>query len=215
MLTVPVFLLYHLGILLIDLRNGVDLFTQLTLELLRHSLAGYVALTVAIAAGLVASAMWLRRKGTLRTAELAPVLIESTVLAVVMLFTVGWATQHIFAWQAGPPPMNAFEKIVMAAGAGLHEEIVFRVVLFAGLAWLLSRHPLVSRTLAVVAAAIVSALLFSAIHYVGSFSDTFSIVSFGFRFLAGLYLAGIYLWRGFAVAVYTHALYDLIVFFLV
>ena len=213
LLTVPVFLLYHLGILVIELRNGVDLFTELTLGLLQRSLIAYVALTIAIAAGLVVAAWALRKKGKIKPAELAPVLLESTVLAVLMMITVGWATQQLVPGQTGARPFGPLEKIVMSAGAGFHEELVFRVGLFAGGAWLLARR--MNEKRALVIAFVVSSVLFSAIHYVGPFGDPFTIPSFLFRFLAGCFLATVYHFRGFAVAVYTHALYDVMVFFFV
>lgn len=212
-LTVPVFLVYHLGILLIDLRNGVDLFTEATLELLQRSALGYIGLTVAIAVGLFAAGWYLRRKGSVHPTKLGPVLVESVILAVLMMLTVGWTTHQLLPGQAGPTPMNAIEKIVMAAGAGFHEELVFRVGLFAGGAWLLSRR--FSRKRAVIIAFVASSLLFSAVHYIGPLADDFTVASFLFRVLAGAFLAAVYHFRGFAVAVYTHALYDVMVFFFV
>ncbi|HJL14930.1 MAG TPA: CPBP family intramembrane glutamic endopeptidase [Sandaracinaceae bacterium LLY-WYZ-13_1] len=214
LLTIPIFLLYHLGILLVSMRNGVDLVSGLTFELLERSLPAYVAVTIGYAVAIAVAVWWLRRKGRIRPAEWLPVLGESALLAVVMSFSVGWATARLFDWQAGPPAMNPLEKLVMAAGAGFHEELVFRVVLFAGGAWALSRLKSVGNTKAAWIAAFVSSLLFSAVHYVGPFGDPFELTSFGFRALAGLYLAAVYRFRGFAVAVYTHTIYDLIVFFL-
>jgi Type II CAAX prenyl endopeptidase Rce1-like len=212
-LTVPVFLVYHLGILFIHVRNGVDLVSALTFALLEHSVGAYVGVTLGVAGALVGAGLWLRKKGTIRPARLAPVLLESIVLAVVMTLLVGWATGKIFAQQTGPAPLGVLDKIVLAAGAGFHEELVFRVALFAGGAWVLSRLPLLPRFAAVGIAALVSSLVFSGVHYVGSMGDTFTLVSFTFRALSGLYLCAIYRLRGFAVAVYTHALYDLLVFF--
>lgn len=212
-LTVPVFLLYHLGILFIELRNGVDLVTELTLELLQRSVLGYIGLTVLIAAGLFGAGWYLRKKGKIKPAKLGPVVLESSLLAVLMMVTVGWTTHQLLPGQVGPPPMNPFEKIVMAAGAGFHEELIFRVALFAGGAWIFARK--MKRSRAIVLAFVVSSLLFSAVHYIGPLSDDFTIASFLFRFLAGAFLAAVYHFRGFAVAVYTHALYDVLVFFLV
>jgi hypothetical protein len=212
-LTVPVFLLYHLGILFIDLRNGVDLFTELTLELLERSLAGYIVLTVLIAAGLFAAGWYLRRKGHIRPARLAPVLGESVLLALLMMVTVGWATQQLLPGQIGDRPLGPLEKVVMSAGAGFHEELVFRVGLFAGGAFLLARHT--SRERAVLLSFVISSLLFSAIHYVGPLAYDFTVGSFVFRALAGAFLAAVYHFRGFAVAVYTHTLYDVFVMFFV
>jgi len=56
-----------------------------------------------------------------------------------------------------------------------------------------------------------SALLFSAVHYIGSMGDAFTLGSFLYRFLFGLILNGIYVWRGFGVAAWTHAIYDIMV----
>lgn len=213
LLTIPVFLLYHLGILAIDLRNGVDLVSTLTFELLNRSLLGYVGVTLGYAAAIAIAAYVLRRRGTIKAAELLPVLGESVLLAVVMFFLVGWATQQLFDWQLGPRAMSPLEKVVMAAGAGFHEELVFRVGLFAGGALVLRKIATLSDAKSAWIAAIFSSIVFSAIHYLGPLGDDFQLVSFVFRVLAGLYLAAVYRFRGFAVAVYTHAFYDLIVFF--
>jgi hypothetical protein len=41
--------------------------------------------------------------------------------------------------------------------------------------------------------------------------DAFTMGSFLYRFLFGLILNGIYVWRGFGVAAWTHAIYDIMV----
>lgn len=214
LLTIPVFLLYHLGILAIDLRNGADLVSGLTFALLDRSLLAYVGVTLGYAAAIALAAYALRERGRIKPAELLPVLVESVVLAVLMLGLVGWATSRLFDWQLGPREMGPFEKIVMAAGAGFHEELVFRVGLFAGGTLALTKLARISSAKAAWIAAVGSSLIFSAIHYVGPLGDDLGLVSFTFRFLAGMYLAAVYRFRGFAVAVYTHAIYDVIVFFL-
>lgn len=213
LLTIPVFLLYHLGIVPISMRNGVDLVSGLTFRLLDQSLLAYVGVTVGYAVAIGVAVAVLRKKNKIRPTEWLPVLGESAVLAVLMSVSVGWATHHLFDWQAGPPAMNPFEKLVMAAGAGFHEELIFRVCLFAGGAFLLARFTKLGETKSALLAGLVSSLVFSAIHYIGPFGDPFSVVSFTFRALAGIYLATVYRFRGFAVAVYTHFIYDVIVFF--
>lgn len=214
LLTIPVFLLYHLGILAIDLRNGVDLVSTLTFELLDRSMLGYVGVTLGYAAAIVVAAYVLRRRGTIKAAELLPTLGESIVLALLMFFLVGWATHQLFDWQVGQRAMTPLDKLVMAAGAGFHEELVFRVGLFAGGTLALNKLARLSEAKSAWIAAIGSSLIFSAIHYLGPLGDEPQLISFTFRFLAGLYLAAVYRFRGFAVAVYTHAIYDVIVFFL-
>ena len=220
-LTIPIFLIYHLGILLIDKRNGVDLISSLAFGLLERSQAAYMGVTVAFCAG-IAIAVWaLRRTGKLQPVALLPIVIESTLLAVLMTVSIGWATQQltqgaIVALQLAEDPraLGPIEKLVMAAGAGFHEELVFRAIAFAGLAWLLAKALEWPKWRAALVAALVSSLLFSAVHYIGELGDDFTISSFTFRFLTGIYLAGVYKYRGFAVAVYTHAIYDMMVFFI-
>lgn len=219
-LTIPVFLIYHLGILLIDLRNGVDLISNLAFGLLERSQTAYMGVTVAFCAG-IAVALWaLRRTGKIQPVALLPIVLESTLLAVIMTVSIGWATQKltagaIFALQLGEDPhqLGPIEKLVMAAGAGFHEEFVFRAIGFAGLAWLLKKALDWPGWRSALVAALVSSLLFSAVHYVGELGDVFTLSSFTFRFLTGLYLAAVYKYRGFAVAVYTHSIYDMMVFF--
>jgi membrane protease YdiL (CAAX protease family) len=63
----------------------------------------------------------------------------------------------------------------------------------------------------VLVALLISSFLFSAIHYVGEMADPFTVFSFVYRFLAGMLFAGLYAARSFAVAVWTHALYDVLV----
>ena len=51
-------------------------------------------------------------------------------------------------------------------------------------------------------------MIFSAVHYIGPMSDSFQLPSFLFRLVLGLVLTLIFATRGFAAAVWTHALYD-------
>jgi hypothetical protein len=95
-------------------------------------------------------------------------------------------------------------------GGGIYEELLFRVVLVSGLAALARTvfrwHP----AAAGVFAAVVGALVFSLFHYVGPYGDEFTLGSFTFRAVAGLLFSALYLLRGFGIAAWSHALYDVI-----
>jgi len=213
-LTTPVFLVYHLGILLIDKRNGVDWVSDLTLELLHASVPVYVGVSVGLCALLALAVFLLRKRGTVRPQALLPIVAESVVWAVLMLVSVGWAVQSVVpALSVGAlAQLGPIEKIVMAAGAGFHEEVTFRVILFSGGARLLMA--LGTRAWpAFLLTALLSSLVFAFVHHLGAGGEGLTVAAFSFRTLAGLYLCGLYAARGFAVAVYTHALYDALVFF--
>jgi len=213
-LTIPVFLVYHLGILFVRTRNGVDLVSQATLRVLDYSTFAYVVASLGVAVGVAIAIGILRRTSRLKTSEWLPMLGESLLLAVVIPVVAAWTTHTLVDWQLGPRSMGVFEKIVMAAGAGFHEELIFRVGLFGGLVLLMTKVGRAPVGRAVIVAALISSVAFSAVHYVGALGDQFMIASFIFRTLGGLLLAAIYWWRGFAVVVYTHFFYDLFVFFL-
>lgn len=98
----------------------------------------------------------------------------------------------------------------LAIGAGLFEELFFRVILTSALIWTCAKLIRV-KWLSVMVAVIVASLLFSLAHYVGSVGDHFELYSFLFRFLAGLWFTTLYSVRGFAVVCLTHAFYDIFI----
>ena len=112
------------------------------------------------------------------------------------------------AWSPGRA--EAIAQAVTYLGAGIYEEVLFRLLLFSGLAFVL-RLLSVPALLAVPLAAVASSALFSAAHHVGPFGEPFNRYVFVFRLLAGVYFALVYRVRGFGVAAGAHALYDVVV----
>ncbi len=96
-------------------------------------------------------------------------------------------------------------------GAGIYEELLFRLILLSGLAALLKWLGLQQRWPRMVAAVLLSSLLFAAAHYVGPYGDTLHLFSFTFRFLAGVFFSLLFVYRGFGIAAGTHAGYDILV----
>lgn len=99
-------------------------------------------------------------------------------------------------------------QLMISLGAGIYEELLFRVLLVSGLAALGRTVFRWSAPAAGVFAAIVGALVFSLFHYVGPLGDEFTLGSFTFRAIAGLIFSALYLLRGFGITAWTHALYD-------
>jgi hypothetical protein len=220
-LTVPVFLLYHLGILVIDQRNGVDWVSGLAFALLESSVTAYVAVTLALAGALAIALRAMQKSGKVRPIALLPTVLESGIWAIAMLLSVGYATARLTANLSVPAlatdhalaQLGPIDKLVLAAGAGFHEELAFRVVLFSGGALALMRVARMRTASAYVLAALGSAVVFAFVHHLGPYGEPLALAPFVFRTLAALYLTLVYAARGFAVAVYTHALYDVLVFF--
>jgi len=144
---------------------------------------------------------------------------ESAVLALLLGIVVGTLTARLLgalialSMQNASPlaAMPAGTRLMLALGAGLYEELLFRVLLVGGLAaglrWLLEGKPVAAG----IVAAVVGALIFSAFHYVGEYGDKLTLASFTYRAIAGLVFSGLYLVRGFGITAWTHALYDVYV----
>jgi len=95
-------------------------------------------------------------------------------------------------------------------GAGIYEEVLFRLVLFTGLSKGL-RLALMPRGLAEVGAALAAAGAFAVVHHLGPSGEPVNGYVFVFRVLAGLYFTAVYQFRGLGIAVGAHACYDVLV----
>jgi hypothetical protein len=95
-------------------------------------------------------------------------------------------------------------------GAGVYEEVLFRMLLFSGLLRILQWVE-VSGPMALLLAALTSATLFSCAHHIGPHGEPFHNYIFLFRTIAGLFFTAIYQLRGLGIAVGAHTVYDVLV----
>jgi membrane protease YdiL (CAAX protease family) len=123
---------------------------------------------------------------------------------------VGQLLDHLQGTMTSAIPVDeAVGQVVTFVGAGIYEEALFRLLLFAGLLRLLDRlevPPLLMLTLA----ALGSSALFAAAHHLGPYGEPFDSAAFVFRLVAGVYFALLYQIRGFGIAAGAHALYDVL-----
>jgi membrane protease YdiL (CAAX protease family) len=211
LLVFPVYLLYQVGLAITPgIRNGADLVTALLVRLRawQPAVLWSVAATVVLVYAVV---LWrLRRRNRFSPTLFGLVALEGAVHGVVMFVLINEVMRALLMGGGDDHPFPV--DVVLSLGAGFHEELVFRVLLLGGLVFLGAMVVKGTSVWLVLGAAVVSSLAFSAVHYVGPLADPFTVGSFVFRFLAGCYFAAIYRLRGFAVAVYTHAIYDIGVF---
>lgn len=106
--------------------------------------------------------------------------------------------------------MEAARQVITYVGAGIYEEVLFRLLLFSGMVWLLKMIGLPS-LLAILAGAVGSAVVFSAAHHMGPFGEPFDGFAFLFRSIAGVYFALLFQFRGFGIVVGAHSFYDVLV----
>jgi hypothetical protein len=110
------------------------------------------------------------------------------------------------------PATSAFDNLLLSVGAGIYEELVFRLVIVTLLMVLLIDVAGLKQTPGVALTVIISSLMFAAHHYAPIGADTWSASAFAFRAAAGAYLAAVFVVRGFGLAVGCHVFYDIIAF---
>lgn len=195
-------------------RNGADVLLRTPFVRLAGApgVIGFEALLLAIAAWLVVRD-WRRHPGPLRLGVFGMMAVEAALLALIVGVVLRYATAtllHYFTLSS-PAGLGTPTQLMVSLGAGIYEELLFRVVLVGALSWLAGRAFGWSPRGAALFAVLVSALLFSAFHYIGAYGDTLRLSSFLFRLLAGLVFSTLYVVRGFGVTAWTHALYDIAV----
>jgi len=201
-LVFPVLLAYEIGVLFAGRVNGADVVTRAlyatlgsrTLYLLVHAVLAALFL------------VWIRgakRWDSLRLEIVAPVMLEALIYALTLGAVITVILSHLLGMGIG-------SSVVSALGAGVHEELVFRLGLLAGMVTFL-RGGGTDRRVAVLIAFACSAPLFALAHHAGANGEPFTWHAFAFRTFAGLAFGAIFWFRSLAHAVYAHALYDLVV----
>lgn len=107
-------------------------------------------------------------------------------------------------------PADRWTDIVLFCGAGVYEELVFRVLALWSL-FGIGKLLKLAKWVNVLQAAVGSALIFSLFHYYPPGPYPFDWATFTYRALAGLYFTTIVYTRNFGVAVASHAMYDIMV----
>lgn len=147
----------------------------------------------------------------------SPVAIQSvsTVPSAPIVSTVPGCSAAPLEPQAAVSD-SLLTDIVTAIGAGIYEELVFRLILLILLMMLFQDLLNFTDSQAIVFSILISAILFSLHHHwlfiEGRFQigEPFEPIRFLFRTLAGIYFAVLYAVRGFGIAAGTHAFYDII-----
>jgi membrane protease YdiL (CAAX protease family) len=216
-LVFPLLIIYQIGVLFtLPMLNGADFVTTFLFHTLGLSVQGYLVFVASVVLLFALALGLLRRRQHFNPRLIFPVLLESTIYAL----TMGSLIVLVMTKVLGISPKLAattleaqgmLTRLVMSIGAGVYEETVFRLGLLGGLALLFQRGFGAARWAAVPAAFVLSAVAFSAVHHIPPYGDPFTMGLFTFRLLAGIFFGVLFWFRGFAVAVYTHALYDVYV----
>jgi membrane protease YdiL (CAAX protease family) len=215
-LVFPLFLIYQVGVLFtLPMLNGADFITTLLFRTFGLTLTGYLGFLGGVLVLFLVTLLALRGRQHFNRAVVVPVLLESAIWALTMGSLIVLIMTRVLGISprlaGGIEGQGLVTRFVMSLGAGVYEETVFRLGLLSGLVFVLEKLVRVARWAALLGAFLFSAAVFSAMHHLPPYGDPVALGPFVFRVLAGLFFGLLFWRRGFAVAVYTHAFYDILV----
>lgn len=227
--------LYEIGTILISpaqlsealtqphIRVVAFVWVQNLLELLGFSQRlTWLATPLVVVVILVALQITSRTRWAVSAKDFVPMTLECILLAVplvVLSILVNHPAASADLQASGENTAGASRllvDIVTGIGAGIYEELVFRLILICLLMLLFQDLLGITRQRSIIFSVLISAALFSAHHHIffvnGRFGvgEVFSMAKFIFRVLAGVYFAVLFAVRGFGIAAGTHAFYNII-----
>tara|TARA_B100000953_G_scaffold58357_1_gene46178 strand:- start:79 stop:819 length:741 start_codon:yes stop_codon:yes gene_type:complete len=192
-----------------EIRNGADvLIRQIIVGMGNGSEIVYALLLMIVLFGV----MFLNRR-VVRNGK-----FKFTFFLLMIVESLGWCIGFVIIMSASEQLLLSImerniipEQFYLAIGAGIWEELLFRVGAIGLSLSFLTKIVGYSGIYSVIIAVIFSAVIFSLFHYLGPFGDNFAYKSFYLRTLAGIFLGSLYMFRGFGITVYTHIFYDMFI----
>jgi hypothetical protein len=131
---------------------------------------------------------------------------ESAVLAVPMILV---SSVVLLAGRTAAIGRSTLaDELVLGVGAGIYEELVFRLILISVVMMIGCDLVKLPTGAVAVFGVMLSAVLFASHHHPPLGTEPFSAGRFLFRFLAGGYLGAIFFYRGYGPAAGTHVAYN-------
>ena len=231
-LTAPLLLLYEFFIIFFRYdrdnytRNAADVWIKYLIQHLgaHGTFAFGLLILVFVAFGFISM---VRTKLDLNLKYALYAIFESSAYAWILALVASWLTSFILV-HLRMDELTQF-NLVLAVGAGVYEELIFRAIgygLVPHLLLAIFRLPDLFRRGASeyrklinmhigfelkLFAALISSILFAWLHNIHSFSLDYTTL---YRFCMGLLFCLLFEIRGLGVVVWTHSLYDIFVFVL-
>ncbi|HIC82831.1 MAG TPA: CPBP family intramembrane metalloprotease [Candidatus Marinimicrobia bacterium] len=212
-ITLPIFLIYELGIFWMRniefnyIQNGADVLIEQIILKLGFDVI-YVSSIIFLFILLIIIYYQKRHFNSLSISRpyLGVMFLESMVYASILFFLMG----NLYLMDVSTN--DIYCNMILSLGAGIYEELIFRVLLiyisYQSIKFLFRLGKFSANFYAV----ILSAILFSLFHFIGA--ESFNQEAFAVRFIAGIFLASLYVQRGFGITAITHSFYDIFVIFL-
>lgn len=168
---------------------------------------GFLMPGLAVVAILVATQFFSKQPWRLDKKAAAVMYVEAALWALPLIALNHFTQMAAFDW----PAQSLAANIALCIGAGIYEELVFRLALISFIVMIgadLLRFP---QSSTLVAAVLIAAGLFALHHHPPLGSEPFEAFRFTFRALAGVYLGTIFVYRGYGPAAGAHIAYNLLI----
>ena len=223
---IPWIVVYEFGVVVMGqdqpdvVRNGADFWMRSALSQL--GFGNIFLLPSIVVTMLLASHIFRKNPWHVRFETQLGMLAESVLLAIGLV-AVGQCHDIIFRHVAvgsvsaehgaSAAILNTIGPVTRAVtfiGAGVYEEVMFRLLLVPAAFMFFRMFEFPSKWAAMMAA-VCTSFLFAIAHHIGPSAEALNLFAFSFRAAAGLFFASVFLLRGFGITVGCHAAYDLLV----
>ena len=210
----PLLVLYEVGIILYgsEVKNTADVIVKSPLEIFgKNAALVFNSLVIIIS---FCSIFYIEKKHRLHCGIFFPMLLESIIYALFLGYVIVFLVYGFLPLDITGLHVEGFTKgVIISLGAGVYEEIFFRLLLLSIICFVFVKVFKINTLIGSLLSILICAGIFSSMHYTGAIGDSFSVHSFLFRFVAGIILSAIFIFRGLGIAVYTHATYDVLTVF--
>lgn len=213
-LILPIVVVYELGTVTLfsnkpyELRNAADALLRFILDQIGINPGYYFSFIMVLALSVVLGlGVWREVRQPL----------NSLIFPMIFFESFGWGFGLFFGLQflakimlSLPNDHTWLVQVNLALGAGLYEELIFRVILIAAITFILKRGFHWRSVTAGWVGLFGAAVIFAGFHL---FTEVFKWPIFIQRFAGGSLLGILYLRRGYGITVYSHIFYNLIILF--
>ncbi len=217
---IPIIVAAELGVLGVGGENIGDKLVAHRMLVRFFELFGVLGLhlpALALVATLIVQHILAKDRWRIEPIVPAAMVVESAFLTgplLILVLLLQPASPAATALQSEPGLLNPKSGILLALGAGLYEEMLFRLVVITAVHFVAADLLRVPDAAAKVIAIAVSAGMFAMHHDTALAAELGGGTDwrlFSFYMLAGIYFGILFLGRGLGIAVGVHACYDLLV----
>ena len=210
----PLLVFYEIGIILYgsETKNTADVIIKKPFEIFgNHATLVFNSLIIVVS---FCSIFYIEKKNRLSCGIFIPMFLESAAYAFSLGYAILFFVHGYLPFDITNLHVQSFIKgIIISLGAGIYEEILFRLLLLSLLYLVIVKVFKLNAIIGSLFSILICACIFSIMHYIGMAGDTFSMNSFLFRAVAGFILSAIFVFRGLGIAVYTHIIYNILIIY--